>query len=89
MKKIFGKFIHGLASVLNSIFNFLINILNAIVTVFEGLSQVIMLIGCSVIFVLPLFFIAIPPELFTIFLIIAVVPFLGKSFISLLEIILW
>lgn len=85
MKKIFGKFIHGLASVLNSIFNFLINILNAIVTVFEGLSQVIMLIGCSVIFVLPLFFIAIPPELFTIFLIIAVVPFLGKSFISLLR----
>lgn len=85
MKKIFGKFIHGLASILNSIFNFLINILNAIVTVFEGLSQVIMLIGCSVIFALPLFFIAIPPELFTVFLIIAVVPFLGKSFISLLR----
>lgn len=85
MKKLFGKFIHGLASVLNSIFNFLINILNAIVTVFEGLSQVIMLIGCSAIFVLPIFFIAIPPRLLTIFLIIAVVPFLGKSFISLLR----
>ena len=85
MKVIFGKFIHGLASVLNSIFNFLINILNAVVTLFEGLSQVVMLIGCSVIFVIPFFFIAIPPELLTFILIIAVVPFLGKSFISLLR----
>lgn len=85
MKVIFGKFIHGLASILNSIFNFLINILNAIVTIFEGLSQVIMAIGCLAIFIFPIFFIALPPELVFFIFLIAVVPFLGKSFISLLR----
>lgn len=85
MKILFGKFIHGLASILNSIFNFLINILNAIVTLFEGLSQFIMLIGCSVIFIFPIFFVALPPELVFFIIIVMVVPFLGKSFISLLR----
>ncbi|MDY3006412.1 J domain-containing protein [Anaerococcus porci] len=85
MKIIFGKFIHSIACALNSIFNLLINILNAIVMIFEGLGQVLMLIGCSVIFIFPIFFIALPSELVFLILLIAVVPFLGKSFISLLR----
>lgn len=85
MKKICGKILHALATSLSYLFNFLINILNAMVTICEGISQFILLIGCSAMFALPLFFIAIPPQLFTILLILAIVPFLGKRFISLLR----
>lgn len=85
MKKVLGKIIHALASGLNSIFNFLINILNVLVTLFEGLSQVMMLIGCSLIFIFPIFFVALPAQFVILIFIVAIVPFLGKSFISLLR----
>lgn len=92
--KIFGKFLHGLATVIGMIFNFLINLMNIIVVAFEGIRQLLLsvfLIGCSFIFIFPLF---IGPfyrsdnssnGLWTFLLLVIFIPILGPKFISFLR----
>lgn len=85
MKKTFGNILHGLATGLGYVFNFLINLINLIVTVFEGIKQIILLIGCSFIFVFPIFFFALPNELIVLIVLAILIPFLGTRFVSFLR----
>lgn len=85
MKKTLGKILHAFATGLSYIFNFLINLINLIVTIFEGIKQLLFLIGCSFIFIFPIFFFAIPNELVILIFLAIVIPFLGTRFVSFLR----
>lgn len=85
MKQVFGKFLHKLATGLSYIFNFFINLINLIVTVFEGIKQILLLVGCSFVFIFPIFFFALPRELVILILLAVVIPFLGTRFVSFLR----
>lgn len=85
MKKTLGKILHGFATGLSYIFNFFINLINLIVTVFEGIKQILLLVGCSFIFIFPIFFFALPNELVVLIFLAVTIPFLGTRFVSLLR----
>lgn len=85
MKETLGKILHGFATGLSYIFNFLINLINLIVTVFEGIRQILLLVGCSFIFIFPIFFFALPSGLIVLIFLAVIIPFLGTSFVSLLR----
>lgn len=85
LKKTLGKILHAVASGLSYVFDFLINIINIIVIVFEGLKQVLFFIGCSVIFIFPIFFFAIPRNLMVLIILAVLIPFLGTRFVSALR----
>lgn len=85
MNTIFGKILHGFATGLSYIFNLLINLINLIVTVFEGIKQLIFVIGCSFVFIFPIFFFALPNELIVLIFLAVVIPFLGSRFVSFLR----
>ena len=86
--KLFGKFLHGLASFLGTFFNVLINIMNILVVVFEGIRQflfAIFLFGCSFIFIIPIIPLVLPKEVTYFILAVIFIPILGPKFISLLR----
>ena len=86
--KFFGKFIHGLATVLGTIFNVLINIMNVIVVTFEGIRQLlfgIFIIGCSTIFIFPIIPLFLPRDVTYFIFAVIFIPILGPKFISLLR----
>ncbi|MDD7305966.1 MAG: DnaJ domain-containing protein [Peptoniphilaceae bacterium] len=85
MKIIFGKILHAFATGLSYIINFLINLISLIVTIFEGIKQILFLIGCSFVFVFPIFFFALPNELIVLIFLTVAIPFLGTRFVSLLR----
>lgn len=85
MNKTLGKILHGFATGLSYIFNFLINLISLIVTVFEGIKQILLLVGCSFIFIFPIFFFALPNELVVLIFLTVAIPFLGTRFVSLLR----
>ena len=88
MGKFFGKILHVLATILGSIFNLLINIMNVITMTFEGIRQSLMLIlvfGCSTFFFFPVLALAIPRKWWTVIFIILIIPILGPKFISMLK----
>lgn len=88
MGKFFGKILHVLATILGSIFNLLINIMNVITMTFEGIRQLLMLIfvfGCSTFFFFPVLALAIPRKWWTVIFIILIIPILGPKFISMLK----
>lgn len=86
--KFFGKFLHGLATVLGTIFNVLINIMNVIVVTFEGIRQLlfgIFILGCSTIFIFPIIPLFLPKEVTYFIFAVIFIPILGPKFISLLR----
>ena len=85
MKKLFGKFLHGLATVIGTIFTVLMNIL---VMTFEGIRSLLALvfmIGCSTFIFLPTLLLFLPAKVWYAIFIILIIPVLGPSFISLLR----
>lgn len=92
--KIFGKFLHGLATVIGTIFNLLINLMNIIVVAFEGIRQLLLsvfLIGCSF-FLFPVFIFPFSwrrnsssNSLGLFILLVIFIPILGPKFISFLR----
>ncbi len=86
--KFFGKFLHGLATVLGTIFNVLINLMNIIVVTFEGIRQLlfgIFIIGCSTIFIFPIIPLLLPKKAVYFIFAVIFIPILGPKFISLLR----
>lgn len=88
MKKLFGKFLHGLATLIGTIFTVLINFMNILVMTFEGIRSllaVFFLIGCSTFFILPTLLLFLPTKVWYVIFTIMIIPVLGPSFISLLR----
>lgn len=88
MKKIFGKFLHGLATVIGTIFTVLINFMNILVMTFEGIRSllaVVFMVGCSTFIFLPTLLLFLPAKVWYAIFIVLVIPILGPSFISLLR----
>lgn len=88
MGKFFGKVLHILATIIGSIFNFLINLMNVITMMFESIRQLLLLIfvfGCSTFFFFPVIALAIPRKWWTVIFIILIIPILGPKFISMLK----
>lgn len=88
MAKIFGKILHGFASLIGNIFTVLINIMNVITMTFEGIRQLLFLVfifGCSGFVFFPFIALAIPRKLWTVIFIILIIPILGPKFISMLK----
>ena len=88
MRKYFGKFLHGLASVIGTIFAVLINFMNVLVMTFEGIRSllaVVFMIGCSTFIFLPAVLLFLPKKAWYIIFLILIIPVLGPSFISLLR----
>ncbi len=86
--KILGKFIRGLATVIGTIFNILINIMNIITIAFENIRQLLVMIffvGCSVFIFFPIFLINIPRPVFWFLMAVIFIPILGPKFISFLR----
>ncbi|MDO5018496.1 MAG: J domain-containing protein [Lagierella massiliensis] len=89
MKKLWGKFILGLADVLDFLIGGLIKLVGSVVDVITSLGKsLLMLLGvlaCSgIIFLLPLVIIYLPVLIFLFFFFI-IIPLLGRKFISYLE----
>lgn len=89
MREIWGKFILGLADVLDFLIGGLIKILQAIVDVISGLGKsvlsILALLACSgFVFFLPILIIYLPVFLI-VFIFFIVIPLLGRKFISYLE----
>lgn len=88
MAKIFGKLLHYLARGLSSVFNLLINLMNAIVMTFEGIRQLfvaVFIFGCSAFFFFPFLLIALPMEIWILLFVIIIIPILGPKFISFIR----
>mgnify|MGYP000852636736 CR=1 FL=1 len=88
MRKFFGKLLHGLASVIGTIFAVLINFMNVLVMTFAGIRSLLALvfmIGCSTFIFLPTILLFLPKKAWYIIFLILIIPVLGPSFISLLR----
>ena len=88
MKKLFGKFLHGLATLVGTIFSVLINFMNILVMTFEGIRSLLALVfmvGCSTFIFLPTLLLFLPAKVWYAIFIILVIPVLGPKFISILR----
>lgn len=88
MKKLFGKFLHGLATLIGTIFAVLINFMNILVMTFEGIRSLLALVfmvGCSTFIFLPTLLLFLPAKVWYAIFIILVIPVLGPKFISILR----
>lgn len=88
MKKFFGKFLHGLATVIGTIFTVLINFMNILVMTFEGIRSllaVVFMLGCSTFIFLPTLLLFLPSKVWMAIFVIMIIPVLGPSFISFLR----
>ncbi|WP_299034051.1 DnaJ domain-containing protein [uncultured Anaerococcus sp.] len=88
MRKFFGKFLHGLATLIGTIFTVLINFMNILVMTFEGIRSLLALVfmvGCSTFIFLPTLLLFLPSKVWYAIFIILIIPILGPSFISLLR----
>ncbi|WP_296111764.1 DnaJ domain-containing protein [uncultured Anaerococcus sp.] len=88
MKRLLGKALHGLATIIGTIFTVLINFMNVLVMTFEGIRSLlalIFMIGCSTLIFLPTLLLFLPQKARYAIFIILIIPILGPSFISLLR----
>ena len=88
MKKLLGKALHGLASLIGTIFTVLINFMNILVMTFEGIRSLLALVfmvGCSTFIFLPTLLLFLPSKVWYAIFIILVIPVLGPKFISILR----
>lgn len=88
MKKIFGKFLHGLATVIGTIFTVLINFMNILVMTFEGIRSllaIVFMVGCSTFIFLPTLLLFLPKKAWYAIFVILIIPVLGPKFISILR----
>lgn len=86
MKKFFGKILHGLATGISFILNFITDLLGVIVSLFEGIKEVFLgffSLGCIFFFIRPRW--NMPRRLYTLILLILLVPTLGTPIISRLR----
>lgn len=88
MKKLLGKALHGLASLIGMIFTILINFMNILVMTFEGIRSLLALVfmvGCSTFIFLPTLLLFLPAKIWYAIFVILVIPILGPKFISILR----
>lgn len=86
--KILGHILHGLATALSAVFNFIINVIELFVILFEGIKQLIVgvfIFGCMSVLIFPIWIFAIPTELLVFVAIVMIFPILGTKFVSLLR----
>lgn len=86
--KIIGKILHAISTALSFVFNFLINIIDLLVSLFEGIRQLLLAfftLACGMFFFAPIFFFTIPRKVMIAIMIIMIFPILGSGFVSFLR----